>query len=91
MLDDLSSGYKTNLEVEKSLHFIEGSIVDDDILQNVFKIRFDYVFHLAANFANQNSVDHPIKDLKVNALGTLKLLEYSRDIGESKFIYASSS
>ena len=48
------------------------------------------VFHLAAFFANQNSVDYPEKDLLVSGLGTIKVLEYSVLTGIEKFIYASS-
>ena len=45
---------------------------------------------LAAFFANQNSVDHPEKDLAVNGMGTLRLLEYSVFTGVERFVYASS-
>jgi nucleoside-diphosphate-sugar epimerase len=48
------------------------------------------VYHLAALFANQNSIDHPHRDLEVNGLGTLKLLELARDVGVDKFVFASS-
>ena len=48
------------------------------------------VFHLAAFFANQNSVDHPERDLMVNGMGTLRLMEYSVFTGVQRFVYASS-
>ena len=48
------------------------------------------MYHLAAFFANQNSVDHPEYDLEVNGLGTLKLLQYASLSRVEKFIYASS-
>jgi len=48
------------------------------------------VFHLAAHFANQNSVDHPELDLMVNGMGTLKVLERARRSGVDRFVYASS-
>jgi nucleoside-diphosphate-sugar epimerase len=38
---------------------VNGSILDDEMLKRVFKEKPDYVFHLAAHFANQNSVDNP--------------------------------
>src|SRR3990170_2324070 len=50
----------------------------------------EMVFHLAAFFANQNSVGHPEHDLTVNGMGTLRLLEYSVFTGVERFIYASS-
>ena len=58
--------------------------------QRVFFERPEIVIHLAAFFANQNSVDHPERDLTVNGLGTLRLLEYSLFTGVEHFIYASS-
>jgi UDP-glucose 4-epimerase len=50
----------------------------------------DAVVHLAARFANQNSVDFPIDDLLTNAVGTLELLEAARGY-PVRFVYASSS
>ena len=46
-------------------------------LKRVFFEKPQLIFHLAAFFANQNSVDYPEKDLMVNGAGTLKLLEYA--------------
>jgi nucleoside-diphosphate-sugar epimerase len=48
------------------------------------------VYHLAAHFANQNSVDNPETDLLVNGMGTLKVLEHAHLVGVERFIYASS-
>lgn len=90
ILDDLSSGYTWNIPQRKNIMFVQGCITDDVMLKRVFFEQPQYVFHLAAFFANQNSVDYPEKDLKVNGLGTLKLLEYSLFNKVERFIYASS-
>jgi nucleoside-diphosphate-sugar epimerase len=90
VLDNLSSGYKWNVPSLPNIMFIEGSITDEEILKRVFFERPEYVFHLAAFFANQNSIDYPEKDINVNGLGTLKLLEYSLFNKIERFIYASS-
>jgi nucleoside-diphosphate-sugar epimerase len=45
---------------------------------------------LAAHFANQNSVDNPEKDLMVNGIGILKVLQYSQLVGVERFVYSSS-
>ena len=50
----------------------------------------DYVFHLAAHFANQNSVDNPKYDLMVNGRGILKVLQYAQLIDVERFVYSSS-
>ncbi len=90
VIDDLSSGWMQNL-AGLNIKFWRGSICDDELLNEVFEEKPEIVFHLAANFANQNSVDYPQKDLLVNGMGTLKVLEYSRRTGVERFIYTSSS
>ncbi len=55
-----------------------------------FKEKPAIVYHLAAHFANQNSVDNPETDLMVNGMGTLKVLEHAHMVGVERFIYASS-
>ncbi|NQU79299.1 NAD-dependent epimerase/dehydratase family protein [Candidatus Woesearchaeota archaeon] len=91
ILDDLSSGFNDMIPVEDNVKFIKGSILDTDLLDRIFSDHVDFVFHLAALFANQNSVDNPEKDLDVNARGTLLLLEYAKKHDVDRFIYASSS
>jgi nucleoside-diphosphate-sugar epimerase len=70
--------------------FLQGSILDEEMMKRAFNFKPDYVFHLAAHFANQNSVDHPETDLLVNGLGTLRALEYSRLADVERFVFASS-
>jgi len=90
VLDDLSSSFEWNIPSEKNILFVKGSILDEVKLKRVFFERPQIVFHLAAFFANQNSIDHPEQDLMVNGMGTLKVLEYSVFTSVEKFIYASS-
>ena len=90
VLDDLSSAYEWNIPQSTQVSFIKGSILDDEMLKRVFKARPDYVFHLAAHFANQNSVDNPETDLMVNGLGILKVLEYAHIAKVKRFVYSSS-
>ena len=90
ILDDLSSGVRWNVPSLPRVLFVEGDILDEVKLKRVFFERPQIVFHLAAFFANQNSVDHPERDLMVNGMGTLRLLEYSVFTGVERFVYASS-
>jgi UDP-glucose 4-epimerase len=90
ILDDLSSAYEWNVPRAKNIEFVRGSILDDEMLKRVFKDKPDFVFHLAAHFANQNSVDNPEKDLMVNGLGILRVLEYSQLVNPRRFVYSSS-
>ena len=90
ILDDLSSSYEWNIPKAENIKFVKGSILDDEMLKRVFKERPDYVFHLAAHFANQNSVDNPEKDLMVNGMGILKVLQYAHLAKVKRFVYSSS-
>ena len=90
VLDDLSSAERWNVPSLSGILFVEGDILDEVELKRVFFERPNIVFHLAAFFANQNSVDHPERDLMVNGMGTLRLLEYSVFTGAERYVYASS-
>lgn len=90
ILDDLSSSYEWNIPANPKVVFIKGSILDDEKLKWAFKDKPQIVYHLAAHFANQNSVDNPETDLMVNGLGIVKVLEYAQLVGVERFIYSSS-
>src|SRR5437867_10141725 len=90
VIDNLSSAERWNVPTLPGLLFVEGDVRDEVKLKRVFFERPHTVYHLAAFFANQNSVDHPETDLEVNGLGTLRLLEYSVFTGVERFVYASS-
>ncbi len=91
VIDDLSSGSFENLPIHENLIFEKGSITNEDALMRCFDKNPNIIIHLAALFANQNSVDHPLLDLEVNTSGTLRLLELARNKGIDRFVYASSS
>src|SRR3990170_3102888 len=90
VLDNLSSAERWNIPSLSNVMFVEGDIRDEVKLKRVFFEKPEYVFHLAAFFANQNSVNYPEIDLDVNGMGTLRLLEYSLFTGVKRLIYASS-
>ncbi len=90
VLDNLSSSYEWNIPSLGNVMFVKGDVADDVTLKRVFFERPRVVFHLAAFFANQNSVDYPEKDIATNGVGTLKLLEYATMSGVERFVYASS-
>jgi len=90
ILDNLSSSYEWNVPRGDKIKFIKGDILDDEKLRWAFRYKPEIVYHLAAHFANQNSVDNPETDLMVNGLGILKVLQYSQLIDVERFIYSSS-
>ena len=91
VLDDLSQSKRGNLPQDKHLKVIEGNILNQRTLEKVFARHYDYVFHLAARFANELSVNDPIEDLKVNIQGTLQVLLRAARQKPEKFLYSSSS
>lgn len=90
ILDDLSSGQRWNVPSCQGVLYTEGDILDEVALKRVFAERPQIVYHLAAFFANQNSLDYPERDLMVNGMGTLRVLEYSNLTGVERFVFASS-
>ena len=81
---------QTSLADHPNVTFVQGDILDEVKLKRVYFEKPEVVFHLAAFFANQNSIDHPESDLMTNGMGTLRLLEYSQLAGVQRFVYASS-
>jgi len=92
VVDDLSAGILKNLDnVKEQIKFIEGDIADLNLVKQIFKEDFEYVFHIAANASVPTSVNDPRLDFNSNVLGTFNLLEVSKDSNMKKFIYASSA
>jgi len=90
ILDDLSAAYEWNVPSLPSVLFVKGSVTDEVSLKRVFAHRPDVVYHLAAFFANQNSIDYPERDLMTNGLGTLLVHQYAQMCGAGRVVYASS-
>lgn len=90
VLDDLSAAYEWNIPSSPNVLFVRGSVTDETALKRVFALKPDMVFHLAAFFANQNSVDFPQRDLTTNGLGTLLVYQYAQMCKTGRVIYASS-
>lgn len=74
----------------ENIMFVLGDVRNDVDLKRVFKEDPSIVFHLAAFFANQNSIDYPENSAEVDILGQIRLLEYSRLVKLERFVYASS-
>ena len=89
ILDDLSSGYRENLDGLEAT-FIHGDVRDEATVRGAIQ-GCDTVFHLAASVGNTRSIEHPIHDSEVNVLGTLRVLEAARHGGVTKVVYSSSA
>lgn len=92
-LDNLSTGYKKNIEHNLSnpnFTFIEGDI--RDIKTCLLAINgCDYVSHQAALGSVPRSIADPINTNSVNIDGFLNVLVAARDAKVKRFVYAASS
>ena len=94
ILDDFSSGRHENVDELTNIpnvEVVDGNICDQSVVDKAFSYNIDQVYHLAVNFANQNSIDNPEKDLTTNGIGTIKILEASVKNNIEKFLLSSSS
>jgi UDP-glucose 4-epimerase len=93
VLDNLSA-IKTenpwNITPLPNIMFVKGDIRCDIDLRRIFNEGPNIIFHLAAFFANQNSVDYPVVSADVDIIGMTKLLEFSKLTKVERFVYASS-
>lgn len=87
VVDDLSSGYRWLLPKDSRVELVEKDICAPGALPEVDS---PLVFHLAAFFANQNSVDHPLDDLHTNGRGTLSVLVWAAARKARRVVYASA-
>lgn len=93
VLDNLSaikSKDTFNVTPLPNIMFVLGDVRNDVDLKRVFKEDPSIIFHLAAFFANQNSIDYPEISAEVDVTGLIKVLEYSRLAKVERFVYASS-
>ena len=88
VIDDLSTGLKSNIDVSKSA-FHQISITDLDPLSKALK-SCTTIFHLAARGSVPRSLKNPVATHDVNATGTLNVLEVARKTG-AHVIFSSSS
>jgi UDP-glucose 4-epimerase len=90
VLDDMSAAYEWNIPSLPNVLFVKGSVIDEVALKRVFALKPEIVYHLAAFFANQNSVDYPNRDLMTNGLGTLLVYQYAQMCQTGRVVFASS-
>ena len=91
-LDDVSTGSVSNLinlKGASKFSFIEGSILDTQILASAMR-ETDYVFHLAAAVGVFNIVNNPLASLLTNIRGTENVLEEAHRTDIPVFLTSSS-
>lgn len=88
VLDDLSTGRRSNLNPEAT--FYEMDIRDPDVRRVYEEVRPEIVNHHAAQMDVRRSIAEPVFDADVNILGSLKLIELSKEFEVDRFIYIST-
>ena len=91
ILDDLSTGFRENLEeIQGDFEFIEGDINDDAQVRQAID-GAEVVFHQAALPSVPRSVENPAETHRVCVDGTFNLLFRAKEAGVRRFVYAASS
>jgi UDP-glucose 4-epimerase len=91
VLDNFSTGHRANLDgLEERVRIFEGDVCDRAALLRAME-GVECVSHQAALPSVQRSIERPLETHRVNALGTLTVLDCAREIGVRRVVYASSS
>ena len=90
VLDNLRSGYLSNVEIFPKAIFHNGSITNRDL---VFKVLdgADYVHHLAALVSVPESIEKPHECFEINVDGLINVLNASKELGVKKVVLSSSA
>ena len=90
VLDDFTTGHRSNLPVDEALTIVKGDISDASIVNECME-KVDWVFHKAAVASVAKTVNDPVGSSAVNYQGTLYLLEAARKNNVKRFVFASSA
>lgn len=90
VIDNLRTGFLSNIDPFKNVVFHNSSITDRD---SVFKIfdDTDYVFHLAAFVSVPESIEKPEECEEINVNGLLNVLDACKEFGVRKIVFSSSA
>lgn len=89
IVDNLSTGKEENLNPKAKFYRLD--LTDPQLTTILKQERPEVVIHQAAQTQVQRSIQDPLFDANSNILGTINLLEASRQSGVRKIIFASSA
>lgn len=93
ILDDLSSGRRSNLDqaLQRGATLHEADIRDAQAVRAAFaKARPQLVFHLAAQVDVRKSLADPAQDAQINVVGTINVLEAAREHEVERLVNTST-
>lgn len=79
--DNLSNGRIENIQEfqdNKKFKFIKGDIREESTLNEIFKEKYDIIYHLAASINVQDSIDDPKTTFYNDTVGTFNILERAK-------------
>lgn len=99
-LDNFNSYYDPAIKEKNILEALEhehyklyrGDILDRPLLEKIYsENRVEGIIHLAAMAGVRNSLSDPLEYVDVDIKGTVNMLQFAKDHGIDKFVFASSS
>jgi UDP-glucuronate 4-epimerase len=90
VLDDFNDFYDPAIK-RRNIAGLKATFIEGDIRGKLPAGKFDAIVHLAARAGVRPSLAQPRLYTDVNVAGTQNLLEFARETGVKKFVFASSS
>lgn len=90
VVDNLSTGFRHNLDHIPGVDFVEGDLRDPGVCEAVMR-GIEVVFHVAALPSVPRSLRDPIGSHESNVTATVNVLEAARHAGVRRLVYSSSS
>lgn len=90
IIDDLSTGKKENVNLEKVQLYVED--INNPEIEEIFKnTKFKYIIHQAAQTSVPHSIEHIQIDTEINVSGSIHMIDLARKYGVEKIIFASTA
>ena len=85
VIDNYATGRRDNLEPQKGLTVVEGTIADGTLVKKLFdEFQPDMVVHAAAAYKDPDGWE---EDVHTNALGTANIVRAAKNVGVKRFVY----
>lgn len=88
ILDNESTGRRENVPAEAL--YLRGDVTNPADVRRAFRTQLDGVLHVAGQASTIRSFDEPGQDLRVNAVGTLNILQACLEHRVPRLLFASS-
>lgn len=90
IIDNLRSGFISNVELFPEAIFHKGSVTDRKLVFDILR-ETDYVHHLAALVSVPESIEKPEECYDININGLFNVLDAAKEFGIKKVVFSSSA